>query len=609
MKPSKHKNKIPELHKPTSELRVTKHADLKGEFFSGFNEAADPIEWIEKNLGVSLFSNQLESIGHLFDRDVTAFNVLACRGAGKSQSLVYGLLAYGILYPGLRVIVTAPKEKQAGRLLKEMYNVLKSKKCLISDEIDRSASSAHRIQFKNGSYIVALSGQETANVEGEHGHILVVDEAHKTPTYSVTNKLTPMIGMLEFSKTIKIGVSMGRNHFWKSCTAPGAIVDACPWYKAEIFQKQDKQVMYRGKPYPLSLIQRMPRPYKLKYFPDRPDLHKETGQEIPVLDWETQYELMWADDINNFLTDEDQELLAAGKHKPLTRGFRGEFYCAGLDTAQGSLTGRKGTDETVLSIWRMTADGMKEKVASYIWLGQPLVQIDEIWEIVNPETGLFPCKFTFVDYSNIGINIVEMFRARGVKIAGIHFQATEPKSKKNWKNAMYDYFQIQLQLGKVVYPSIKGMENDKVHAQGEYRVQIENMLQGFNQWCQLIRIRGKGLNDRIEAPTENVENEDGQSEKSHDDIPSSDILGCWSLTHVDELTEMSVKAGDLSGYQIPLGVIGVSTDMMRMSGQNKTHILDAIQKAPQTQAQGPKQPDTKGTDYLASILGPGKSGR
>ena len=545
---------------------------FKTQFTGNMSQQNDPIEWVEKNLGVTLFSNQIENIEHLFDPENSGFNILAARGAGKTWGLSAGLLAYSVLYAGLRVIVVGPKEKQAARILKEIYTILKSKGCKVSDQVDGGASSAHRIQFKNGSYIVALSGQEVANVEGEHGHILVIDEAHKVPTYSVTNKLAPMVGSLELTKIIRIGVAMGRNHFHKACTAPKAIVDTCPWNKAEIFltneSKKQKPLFYKGVQFSRVLVGRMPVPLKKKYFPDRPDLCQATGDEISVLDWEMQYELIWADDVNNFLSDDDQKALFSGKHDLMTKGAIGELYAAGLDTAQGSITGRKNTDETVLAIWRMRG-GKKERVASYIWKGDPRTQMEEIWQIIHPQDGLFRCKMSLVDYSNIGITTVDLFKARKVPILGRHFQATEPRSKKNWKNALYDHFLVQLQTGKVTYPDVAELEKQNLDAKGSALVQIKNALRGYWEWCSLERIRGKGLNDKIQAPADNVEGEEGESEgRAFDDVCTADVLAIWALDHVAELEQEMAHGGDLSGYEIPMGLFGPTSlsSMVPMAG-------------------------------------------
>lgn len=530
---------------------------VKTSFLSSVGKGVDPVEWIERNLGVELYSNQIENVDCLFNPDIPVFSVLGCRGAGKTLGISAGLVAYSLIHPGLRVIIAAPKEKQSGRLVKEMTILLKDKKSQVGHFVDWRKSTANRLQFKSGGYVVALSGQEGANIEGEHGHILVIDEAHLVPSYSVTNKLTPMIGMLDISKVIKIGVSMGRNHFYKTCMTPNAVVNKCPWNKAEIFLSHGKpSEWYNKRQYPRALLDRMPLPYKKSYFPDRPDLHILTGMEVSTLDWKTQYELEWTDDISNFLSDDDQDLLSDGSHSYLIKGVPGETYAVGMDTAQGSISKRKNTDETVVAIWRKRGE-VKEKVASFIWKGDPLTQMDEIWEIVNPKTGLFKCNIALVDYSNIGINIVELFKRRDMNIAGKHFQQTEKESKKNWKNAMFDYFQVQLQTGRIKYPNIRRLEQLKPDAHGDDLTQISNMLRGFWEWSTLQRLRGSGLNDHISAPEENVEGEDGESTGGKDDVCCADVMAVWALDKFDQLREELSTAGDLSYYQIPSGTAGM----------------------------------------------------
>ena len=56
------------------------------------------------------------------------------------------------------------------------------------------------------------------------------------------------------------------------------------------------------------------------------------------------------------------------------------------------------------------------------------------------------------DYSNIAIGIVEMFKKEGIPVVGVTFGATEPITKKNYKNAMVDQFVFELDSGRVQYP-------------------------------------------------------------------------------------------------------------------------------------------------------------
>jgi hypothetical protein len=265
----------------------------------------------------------------------------------------------------------------------------------------------------------------------------------------------------------------------------------------------------------------------------------------------------WIDDINNFLSEEDQTRLASGKFQVLVQGKAGEIYFAGLDTAYAE---GRNSDRTVLSIWRLRRDGVVEKVSSFSWQGDPLAQEREIWEILNPRGGMFKCETVFADYSNIGVTMVERFRNLGMPIVGVTFggSAKSVGSSKNWKNTLYDHFLVRLQSGEALYPNIEELRILGVDASPEFRVQVDNMLEGFWQWCILQRIRGRGLNDKIEAPTDQVEDEeDGQSKVAHDDIPSADILAVWAARHRDQMRKELAKGGGLmSSFEFPIPVFG-----------------------------------------------------
>jgi len=518
----------------------------------------DPCAWIEDRLGVQLYSNQIEVIEALRDPDGEGFNVLQSRGAGKSQAIAWGLIELCANRPGTQVIIAAPIEKQAGRIIRYMRQALQAPGCKVKDVIDWQNASALRLPFKNGSTVVAVSGQEKANAEGEHGHVLVIDEAHLVPSYSVTNKLIPMVGMLGgYSKIVKIGVAMGKGHFYKSCSAKGALNIICPWHKAEIFLMEPNPFFYKGKQYSKKLLARMPLPIRVKMFPDRPDLHQATGYEITELDWATQYAMEWIDDINNFLSEMDQERLASGKHTPLIIGRAGEVYFAGLDTAY---SGRAAADSTKLAIWRLNRNGVVEKVASFAWKGDPLAQEQEIWQILNPKNGMFKCEAIFADYSNIGITMVERFRSVGLPIVGVTFGSSAQRvgSAKNWKNTLFDHFLIRLQSGEAVYPNIEQLRLLGVDAKADLKVQVDSLLEDFWQWCVIQRIRTKGINDRIEAPEDQVEDDaDGITKVAHDDACSADVLAVWAARHREQMRKEMARGGTgLISYEIPIPVLG-----------------------------------------------------
>jgi len=490
---------------------------------------SDPVEWSQRNFAASLkdgalFSNQIESVEAIHHPVIQSVNVLASRGAGKTAGIGVGLGSLGALRPDTGIICSAPIKPQANKIIRVVTQLFERGTAEAQSKIDWESMSASRIQFKNGSFMESVSGQETANVEGAHGPVLYVDEAHLVPGYSMTNKLTPMNVSLDgFRKIIKSGVSMNRSHFYRSCTAPGAKVLICPWWKAELFLNEPDPLLYKKRQYSRQLIRRMPLSYKRKYFPDRPDLHILTGDEVTELDWRTQYELEWVADIMNALSEENQALLVTGKHNLLTRGIPGEVYCVGLDTAPGSGTGRwSEVDKTVLAIWRFRKNGLKERVACFTWQGNVLGQEEEIWQVVNHKTGLFKCEVMMADYSNIAVQIVERFKKAGMPVVGVNFggTATQANSKKNWKNTLFDNFMVELESDNVKYPNIQKIKDQaRIQAPGrDMQVQIDNVLEGFSEWCILQRIKGKGLNDQIEAPADNQEEaETGLSDKPHDD--------------------------------------------------------------------------------------------
>ncbi len=477
------------------------------------------------------------------------------------------------------VIVVGPIEKQASRLIRFIKSAMTSEKSKASQMLDIHSSSALRLVWKNGSVVIGISGQPKAQVEGEHAPVIVIDEAHLVPSYSIKNKIMPMLAAREgFRKVVKLGVSIGKGHFHTSVMGPDAVNSICPWNKSEVKLIEEsganaKPLFYKGRQYSQQMVDMMPLAYKKKYFPDRPDLQKITTLEITELDWQTQYELEWVDDINNFLSEKDQDLLAAGEHTFLTGGSTNDRYFGGLDTAGGSITGRTDTDSTVLAVWRLRKNGKVDRVASFQWVGNIVEQKQEIWDICNPKTGLFRCELILADHSNIAQEMIPSFRQMGMPILGVPFggSAKAYGSVKNWKNTLFDHFSVQLQSGIISYPNIEKMKQQAIDASDQELVQIKNMMDGFSEWCVIQRIRSKGsYNDKIEAPTDVVEDEDGSGTRvAHDDHCSADVMAAFAARHPDKLKKDLTKSGGMVGYEIPMGVTGAaSTSQFGSSGRN-----------------------------------------
>lgn len=516
--------------------------------FSTINKAAvDPSYWALTNLNIDLYDNQISIINDVTNLSLPYLGILASRGSGKTFSVAIALVKVCLDNPGFRIGIFGPKGETSKRLVKEdIIGRILTPSSSVYNDIDWNHTSNSLVTFKNGSTIKALSASETATQESEHFHFLVLDEAQRISDWVVREKLAPMLGSFSVAKTIKIGISLYKNNFFQSCNSPNTKYKVLKknWRECDIYWLQGS-ILYEGKEYPKRIVDLMPRSVKQKIFPNDPNLHYDSVEGYSEIEWNTQYEMIWMEDINLVLSAEQQKLLISGDFDVLEEGRPQltEKYYFGLDTAGGTiLPGKKDLDFTVLSIWRKTHDNIKQCVAQFSWQGDVVQQMDDIKQLIHPETGVFKCVFGLADYSNIAIGIVEMFQKEKIPIAGITFSASEPNTKKNYKNAMVDQFVFELDSGRVQYPTMDKIENNKL------------FREGFSQWCLLERHKSRaGINDQIFVDTS----------MGHDDFTMSNVLGIWAAdqmkAHSDKITKSisnmaSPQAGisNLHGRHIPM---------------------------------------------------------
>jgi predicted nucleotidyltransferase len=180
-----------------------------------------------------------------------------------------------------------------------------------------------------------------------------------------------------------------------------------------------------------------------------------------------------------------------------------------------------------------------------MWQGDVVEQMQEIRDIVHPTEGLFKCVMGLADYSNIAIGIVEMFKKEGIPIAGVTFGATEPITKKNYKNAMVDQFVFELDSGRVQYPGLDKIKKDKC------------FKEGYEQWGLLERHRKLGINDKIFV----------DPSAGHDDHVSADVLAVWAA---DQEKSYAGKVPQTL-KNITMGIAGpvnISGSSVPLPGQN-----------------------------------------
>lgn len=512
--------------------------------------AMNPSYWSLLNLGIDLYDNQVEILDSVCDLSIPYVGVLASRGSGKTYAVAIAIVKLCLDNPGFRVGIFGPKADTSKRLVKEdIIGRILSPTSKVYDQIDWSKTSNSFIQFKNGSNVKALSASPTATQESEHFHVLVLDEAHRTSDFVVKEKLVPMLGSFTVAKTIKIGISLYKNNFWHSCNDNGTKYKVLrkDWSQCNIYGLQG-YINYEGKEYPKRIVDLMPKSVKEKLFPNDINLHYDSVEGYTEIEWNTQYEMIWMEDINLVLSGDQQKKLASGLFDILKKGRPelSEKYYFGLDTASGTLmAGQKDLDWTVLTILRKNQDNTKDIVAKYMWQGDVVGQMQEIRDIVHPIEGIFKCELGLADYSNIAIGIVEMFKKEGIPVAGVTFGATEPITKKNYKNAMVDQFVFELDSGRVQYPGLEKIKKNKT------------FKEGYEQWGLLERHRKLGINDKIFV----------DPSSGHDDHVSADILAVWCADQEKSYADKVVRT--MRGIPMPIaGPSNLSSGGIPLPGQS-----------------------------------------
>ena len=480
---------------------------------------------ILKQLGINLYENQIEIVQNVIDLTVDKLFIAQARAAGKTFAVELGALYVCLNNPGFRMGVVGPKLDQATRFLKELQKTVKG--TTLEDEIVWNKTAASRITFRNGSTIVGLSGSKTAEVEGHHFDMVIIDESHRVSSFSFQNKIVPMLGGSQYSNIVKMGVTMYKNHFRTSGKPGSAYTKLIRDWAQCPYLLRGGSIMYKGKEYSQFVVDRMPLALKKEFFPDRPDLHYEG--DMTMIDFLTQYMMEWADQLNTFLNEKQQDLLI-GDHLVKEEAEYGHKYFYGLDTQKGSLDGENldKRDYTALSIWEKSNDNTKRKVASFQWQEDPLEQMDEIQFII---TKLFPCEFGLIEYSNNGVMMLETFKRDNIAGDGVIPNKKEKQTGLNYQNAMYTHFKYELNHERVQYPKKEEIQKDIV------------MTEHYNQWCMLEKITTTGLNDKIRAP-----------EGEHDDGTDADAMAVFAADKADVFSE-----GRKRTRRIPKPVSGVKS--------------------------------------------------
>lgn len=470
-------------------------------------------EWAA-SVGIKLYSNQVEILNAICDDGKPNITILASRAAGKTYATALGAVKLCSENPGYEVIFFAPKASQSTRILEQIERICKQQPDTLNKEIDWNNSNKALFKFYNGSLMRALSAGEQTEIEGYHPDMVVLDECHRISDMVYHKRITPMLKSAHAPKTIKIGISLNRNHFYESCHNPAWTHLVYPWNKCPNLYNAGVLTI-DGVRYPETIIKDMPLSYKQARFPNHPELHTPSENNISEEDFDTQYEMKWIDSISRFLTDKDLEDMV-GSHKYLRAGVEGEDYYFGLDLAGGLLINQGiKRDYSSLVIVRKLDNGMKEVVHCEEWQGDIVEQIEEIVSWIHPVSGRFKCRFGTADYGSLGPAVVDILAHSGIKIAGIRYRASEPSTGMPYKMAIFDNLFTELRNGYFKYPCAHDMATNYL------------LKKHMEEWSSLERKVNTNGNVSIAAPMNTDE---------HDDACNACVLAVWAADKMqDEL--------------------------------------------------------------------------
>lgn len=148
-----------------------------------------PFVFAEDFLGVKLHPFQKILLYQMFHNDFSMF--LAARGLGKSFLLAIFIVCYAVLYPRVKIVVSAAIKRQSLEVINYVKALYDESECLrrsvtyLSDSINDP-----RVAFASGSTFKVVVSND--NARGARTNVLVVDEARMVNLDAVTTILRPM---------------------------------------------------------------------------------------------------------------------------------------------------------------------------------------------------------------------------------------------------------------------------------------------------------------------------------------------------------------------------------------------------------------------------------
>lgn len=145
--------------------------------------------FIQDYMGLHLYPYQIIIIWML--QNSSTFYAVASRASAKSWLIAAYSMARAILYPGIKVIVCAKTQKQAGIIINEKARAMYAGSPNLQREVKRfgGANNSFEIEFFNGSYIRAVTSDE--NSRGNRANDIIIEESRLVPKEILESVIKP----------------------------------------------------------------------------------------------------------------------------------------------------------------------------------------------------------------------------------------------------------------------------------------------------------------------------------------------------------------------------------------------------------------------------------
>lgn len=184
------------------------------------------------------YTYQTELAHLILNKGKNRVQIAATTRAGKSLIVAYSALLYGLIYPGSKIRLIAPKLDQAKILMDYIIEHVTDHQLLIQQLPIRNNQdklrlqqelSKKRIKWLNGTDIMLFSAHGDAErLQGFGGDLIIVDESPNVEDTTFAKYIVRMAEQ-EDSMIIQIGNPTKMNHFWSYWSKPDATNVLIDW--------------------------------------------------------------------------------------------------------------------------------------------------------------------------------------------------------------------------------------------------------------------------------------------------------------------------------------------------------------------------------------------